>query len=86
MAVDSAGAKVYWTDRDDNHIRRASLDGSVVEDVITTGLSQPFGLAIAEPVGSFDCNENTVPDECDIADGTSLDLNGNGIPDECEGP
>jgi hypothetical protein len=31
-----------------------------------------------------DCNENDVPDECDIADGTSLDCNGDGTPDECE--
>ena len=25
-----------------------------------------------------------MPDECDIADGTSQDCNGNGIPDECD--
>ncbi|MDY7109093.1 MAG: C1 family peptidase, partial [Planctomycetota bacterium] len=31
-----------------------------------------------------DCNENGVPDDCDIADGTSGDCNGNGIPDECD--
>ena len=31
-----------------------------------------------------DCNANDVPDECDIADGTSFDVNTNGIPDECE--
>jgi hypothetical protein len=31
-----------------------------------------------------DCNDNTVPDGCDIAEGTSDDLNGNGIPDECD--
>ena len=30
------------------------------------------------------CNNNNVPDECDIADGTSEDLNGNGVPDECD--
>ena len=29
---------------------------------------------------SQDCNENLVPDECDIASGLSEDLNGNGIP------
>ncbi|MBU0641016.1 MAG: hypothetical protein KKB50_19305 [Planctomycetes bacterium] len=33
---------------------------------------------------SEDCNENGVPDECDIDEGTSTDLNENGIPDECE--
>ena len=32
-----------------------------------------------------DCNENGIPDDQDILDGTSADLNGNGIPDECEG-
>jgi hypothetical protein len=26
-----------------------------------------------------------VPDQQDIADGTSSDANGNGVPDECEG-
>jgi uncharacterized membrane protein len=31
-----------------------------------------------------DCNENGIPDECDIADGTSEDCNENGIPDECD--
>ncbi len=31
-----------------------------------------------------DCNENLVPDRCDIAGGTSLDCNDNDVPDECE--
>jgi hypothetical protein len=30
-----------------------------------------------------DCQPNGVPDECDIAAGTSLDNDGNGVPDEC---
>lgn len=32
----------------------------------------------------LDCNNNGVPDDCDIAAETSEDCNGNGIPDECE--
>ncbi len=32
-----------------------------------------------------DCNENGVPDQFDIANGTSSDCNNNGLPDECEG-
>jgi hypothetical protein len=32
-----------------------------------------------------DCNDNSVPDECDLAKGTSSDVNSTGIPDECEG-
>jgi hypothetical protein len=31
-----------------------------------------------------DCNENGIPDGCDIAGGGSDDDNGNGVPDECE--
>ena len=31
-----------------------------------------------------DCNGNGIPDDKDIADGTSVDLWGDGIPDECE--
>ncbi|MCK4659312.1 MAG: right-handed parallel beta-helix repeat-containing protein, partial [Phycisphaerae bacterium] len=31
-----------------------------------------------------DCNNNGIPDECDIAAGTSQDCQSNGIPDECE--
>lgn len=36
------------------------------------------------PSAGSDCNSNSVPDNCDIAAGTSVDTNGNGIPDECE--
>ena|GEM_PF-970998 len=47
-----------------------------------------FGLCLtgssAVPPSEYDCNGNTVLDECDIADGTSEDCYGNGIPDECE--
>jgi len=31
-----------------------------------------------------DCNGNSVPDDCDIAGGTSSDCNANGVPDECD--
>lgn len=31
-----------------------------------------------------DCNHNTRPDECDIAEGLSQDANANGVPDDCE--
>jgi hypothetical protein len=35
-------------------------------------------------IGAYDCNGNGVPDDEDIANGTSLDCNENGNPDECE--
>ena len=31
-----------------------------------------------------DCNENGVPDYCDISSGSSADVNSNGVPDSCE--
>ena len=41
--------------------------------------------AVSDPgFGYADCNENGVPDSCDIGDGDSGDVNGNGAPDECE--
>ena len=56
------------------------------------------GVAGAECDGSFvivryeydtigpliDCNDNGMPDSCDIANGDAKDANGNGIPDECD--
>jgi uncharacterized protein YegL len=33
---------------------------------------------------SADCNNNVLPDECDLAAGTSDDCNFNQVPDECE--
>ena len=33
---------MYWTDRETGEIRRADLDGSNIEDVITRGLDKPI--------------------------------------------
>ncbi len=40
--------------------------------------------AVPDGAPANDCNVNGVPDDCDIADGTSSDCHANGIPDECE--
>ena len=42
----SGTPKMYWTDRFADKIQRANLDGSNVEDLITTGLSTPWGIAL----------------------------------------
>ncbi len=47
------------------------------------GLATVFDGMIAGAT-RLDCNNNGVPDECDILDAASLDANANGIPDECE--
>jgi len=75
-----------------------SLNAAPVVDLIVTYRhSHSLDMAISnwDPnVGNYlfysqlfdDCNENGVPDGCDIYNGTSQDANGNGIPDECECP
>jgi hypothetical protein len=55
------------------------------------GLIDSFGLPgnwliRARAAQSSDCNDNGVPDVCDVAGGGSADVNGNGVPDECECP
>ena len=51
-----------------------------VESLI--GITVTGGVVNAAKVG--DCNTNGIPDDLDIAGGTSEDCTGNGIPDECE--
>ena len=38
--------KLYWTDLGTGKIQRSNLDGSGVEDLVTTGLDAPNGLAL----------------------------------------
>ncbi len=35
-------------------------------------------------IDSPDCNNNDMPDVCDLSRGTSLDCDANGVPDECQ--
>ncbi|MDE2997537.1 MAG: hypothetical protein OXU79_00490 [Gemmatimonadota bacterium] len=37
---------MYWTDRRSDRIQRSNLDGSGVEDLVTSGLDRPNGLAL----------------------------------------
>ena len=46
LAIDQTASKLYWTDVDNDVIRRASLDGSLPEDLITSGLAWPMGIAV----------------------------------------
>ncbi|KAA3597651.1 MAG: T9SS C-terminal target domain-containing protein [Calditrichaeota bacterium] len=46
LATNSFATKMYWTDTGTNEIQRADLDGSNVEDLVTTGLSTPVGIAV----------------------------------------
>lgn len=69
----------------------ATANGATFERV---SLSDQFGGGVqcllsttggsGDPDHSEDCNNNHVPDECDISSGTSQDCNDNDKPDECE--
>jgi len=61
-------------------------DGAEYSFEIQLTVTDPLGLATMRSVSVFaaDCNENGVPDNCDIDEGTSLDADGDGVPDECE--
>ena len=45
--------KMYWTDLGTGKIQRADLDGSYVEDLVTTGLRRPFGLTLDVAAGKM---------------------------------
>ena len=45
-AQPTPGGKMYWTAESPARIQRADLDGSNVEDLVTTGLVNPRGLAL----------------------------------------
>ncbi|GAG13282.1 unnamed protein product, partial [marine sediment metagenome] len=47
----------------------------------------PWDLVSLDVVATqhfLDCNDNGIPDDQDILDGTSEDCDGNGVPDECQ--
>ena len=48
ITVDTAGGKIYWTIAvpGASRIQRANLDGSQVEDLVTTGLISPVGITV----------------------------------------
>ena len=42
----SSEVKMYWTEVSSDDIKRASLDGSNVQTLISSGLSDPYGIAL----------------------------------------
>ncbi len=52
IAVDIRGGKIYWTDTghpnqpETKSIKRANLDGTNIEVLVDTGLTEPVGLAL----------------------------------------
>ncbi len=68
-----------------NTLRAGDLDGQAGADI--AALHGDNGMSVllnSSLVPSPDCNDNGVPDECDISSGTSTDYDENGVPDECD--
>ena len=53
IALDVSGGKVYWTEGTGHKIVRADLDGSNVQELITTGLNGPRGIALGAHSPTF---------------------------------
>lgn len=53
LDIDAAAGKVYWVDVNEYAIRRANFDGSNVQDLVTTGLVFPSGIAVDAAGGKF---------------------------------
>jgi hypothetical protein len=70
-------ARIYEFRKDNGFLMRAYIQG------VNSGIDHPTGFDFVPDAGT-DCNNNQVPDNCDIASGFSQDVNGNGVPDECE--
>jgi hypothetical protein len=67
--------------------------GNAAIGLLPTSTVDPFQCAFGSYIvvrvdylTTNDCNNNQVPDDCDIAAGTSQDSNSDGIPDECQAP
>jgi len=63
----------------------ADSGDALLDAWLATGMSAPEVMAEATwSAPPSDCNGNGVPDDQDIAAGTSQDCNANGLPDECD--
>ena len=56
--IDGGTSRMYWLDRGANRIQRANLDGSNVENLVTTGLSGPKELALDVAAGKMYWTDN----------------------------
>ncbi len=60
---------------------RVTIDDGVRPVVLTPDSGLEY---CTPPACQLDCNNNGVPDSCDLGDGVSDDCNGNSVPDECD--
>ncbi len=68
------------------NMNSAALTGTGLFSNDTTSSNSADHLPIVMDIEIVqDCNENSIPDEVEIAAGTATDCNANMIPDDCEG-
>ncbi|MFO0828557.1 MAG: thrombospondin type 3 repeat-containing protein [Phycisphaerales bacterium] len=69
---------------DDPNKVAPGICGCGTPDTDSDGDGVPDCIDLCPGDDHADCNENGIPDGCDIANQTSEDYNLNGVPDECE--
>ncbi len=81
-----AAAEHYPAGDGPHSVAIGDLDGDQLPDLAVANTYGDNVSVLLNETSPFsdDCNLNTIPDECDIADGTSLDCNDNNVPDECD--
>lgn len=62
IAVDSIAGKIYWTDTGLGKIQRANLDGTDVEDLVTTSVVEPVRIALDTRIGKMHWTERSPGD------------------------
>ena len=78
----SQPAKIYWTERDLGKIQRANLDGSDIEDVLTSGVHGPYEIALDVEAGMMYWTDIYTGIQRASLDGTGLEhLVGMGLAD-----
>ena len=58
LPLNTTAQKMYWLDEESNKIQRASLDGSNIEDLVTTGLETPEAIALDVAGGKMYWTDN----------------------------
>lgn len=82
----SSSAEQSWFCGNSGPIDPNNLGAAAVRLKLVDNYGYAGNWLIRVETGDSNCNGNLIPDECDIADGTSRDNNENGIPDECDCP
>ncbi|UCG15619.1 MAG: SUMF1/EgtB/PvdO family nonheme iron enzyme [Phycisphaerales bacterium] len=91
LALDLTSGQIYWTEANTDcttgpaRIRRASLDGSAIEDVIGTGIFSPLALALDLGAGKVYWT-NGDPDDCEVGAMLRADLDGSNVEDVTTAP